>query len=757
MNKYPYKASVFCARNEIRDPKVLEDARQLTEYLANNQITLVNGGSLDGLMGVMAKHMHDYGGQTYGIGLHQYEPEPHHYLHDWEAYDEHSDRQRRLLEMGDIYIALSGGIGTLHEIMDVHILQMLEETRHPLILIGETPANYQQILSFLSAQGLMRDLPSNLVFVKDASEAIAHIQSYFQELQGANYFSSHYYPAVAPEAIYQHIKQNQRPYYIMFEGLKMKVAPNVYPSNRFRSSKLLGKVVAQMSSGKTVADIACGHGTMGLVAAANAAKHVVQVDINPAAVQNARDNAQLLGFQDKIDIYEGDVLEPLSYRYRNYFDVIYFNPPFHRNADHKNDKLMYAFYSQGNEGGVLDKFLSNVPQYLAKDGKIILGFSNKDPESLAYLEELIERKGYTCKLIVLTNQDTAADNRIYSLQVKQATEQKSNNDQAPIKIAAAIAQSGLAKNDGQIMLDGIKLAVKELKQAGIQVELGVADDQSKAKEAVYGISTLLKKFQPQAIIGPTWSYVIDASIPLLEEEGLPYFTPASSTELLKYEAQGVLAGSATIASKENSLITWLKDKQIHKLVYLHRENRWFQKHQDLFNTIAAELNLQVKYIQLPQESQNQSLRNLTEELKDYQAQGIIVDNYEDIFFDLLQELKVANLHMPILCNLSISYDFHTELQNLNPKSPIYTIEQKVPAEFKERYYHEYQHKNYHRYAFNAYAGVHILTQAILETKGKNIKEHIVREMNPYVCGESFNYNSQGDLRGDKWIIESVVL
>ena len=61
------------------------------------------------------------------------------------------------------------------------------------------------------------------------------------------------------------------------------------------------------------------------IAAAKYARHVVAVDINPAAVRCTQINALINGQEDKIEVVHGDLFAPVKGRC---FDLVLFNPPF---------------------------------------------------------------------------------------------------------------------------------------------------------------------------------------------------------------------------------------------------------------------------------------------------------------------------------------------------------------------------------------------------------------------------------------------
>lgn len=752
--KYPLKATVFCSGNPIEDPVVLEDARVIAEYMGKEGIGLVYGGSKRGMMGEIAERIHDYGGELYSIGLHRYEPEPSKAVGYYEGYDLLWERQKRLIELGDVYVALPGGLGTLSEIIDIHLIQQLGEVTHPLILVGEYLHNYQVILDFIKSHKLMYDLPDRIIFAKDGKEAVEHLKAHFKKLREEGYVNKTYYPALAPEKIFESVKQNQNPYHILFEGLIMNVLPNVYPSNRFRSSRALAQVAASLAKGKRVADLACGPGVMGLVSAAHGAEHVVQVDINPAAVENARLNAKDLGFAGKMDIYEGDMFEPLAYRYQRYFDIMFFNPPFHRDADaYKNDKLMYAFYGHGNAGGAIDNFLLRAKEHLAPGGKIVIVFSNKDPEYLAFLEESFARYDYDFELSVF-NADTGADTRLYTVTTKTPS-LIAPSHATTMRLGAVLAQSGVARNDGEMMRRGIDMALEELKKRGMQIEFGTGDDESSERGATIAVADMLHTFKPDAIIGPTWSTLIDPALPVLNESGVTFFTPATSSELLGAPAPERLSGAYNDTGKTGLITNFFKEYEVKSFAYVRRENRWGTLHSHLCADIAKQFELSYSEHVLPAKVSGGELGKLAASLK--KTDAILIDNYDDFFYDLMALLKKQKSSMPILCTVSISDALRVELKKLNLLNPVYLIDADIPESFREKYYHAYGNAAVHRYAFNAYAGTHILAQAMTaKSEGDSLKEEVLR-MRATIEGETFSYAPNGDLIGSRWTLDQVPL
>ncbi len=413
---YIPRVTIFSSRKDTANEVYIKDAQVVATKISKAGYGVNNGGSAEGLMGVVAKSVQEAGGNMFGIALSDYDLDPNKYLDEYESYDNHGDRQRRLIELGDAFIALPGAIGTFHEILEVHILNILKEIDKPIVLVGEYFNLYKDLIEAFKKENLMHVDNTPLFYAKDGEEAAEIIIKYLDGLVEKNYYPPIYYPALTSDEIYKHVMKNTSNYKILFEKIVMTVFPGVYPSNRFRSSKFFAKLVRSLSVGKKVADIACGHGAMGLVALDAGAKEVVMSDINLTAVQNAKYNLNNSAYADKGVVFESNLFEKIPSIYKNYFDIIFFNPPFHNEKVKKTDtSLAHAFKTQSNEESVLVNFLKVAKEYLASDGVIYIGFSNKDRDSLKLLEDSLKENNYSFEIIMLENSETVADNRIYKV------------------------------------------------------------------------------------------------------------------------------------------------------------------------------------------------------------------------------------------------------------------------------------------------------------------------------------------------------
>lgn len=122
--------TVYCGSSMGSDPEYKVAAEQLGKWIAEKGHTLVYGGGNVGLMGIIADTVLQNGGRVIGIipEFLLYCEQGHEGLHSLEVVDSMSVRKKRMIELGDAFVAMPGGIGTLEEITEVLTLRRLRQT-----------------------------------------------------------------------------------------------------------------------------------------------------------------------------------------------------------------------------------------------------------------------------------------------------------------------------------------------------------------------------------------------------------------------------------------------------------------------------------------------------------------------------------------------------------------------------------------------------------------------------------------------------
>ena len=135
---------------------------------------------------------------------------------------------------------------------------------------------------------------------------------------------------------------------------------------------------------EVVLDMATGCGILAVLAAKKA-KKVVATDINPYAIKCAEKNAKMNCVEDKIEFRLGDLFQPI--RPHETFSLILFNAPYLPSESYEERSWIGRAWAGGPGGReVIDRFITNAPEFLTVDGQILLVQS-----SLSDIDKTLER------------------------------------------------------------------------------------------------------------------------------------------------------------------------------------------------------------------------------------------------------------------------------------------------------------------------------------------------------------------------------
>lgn len=214
----------------------------------------------------------------------------------------------------------------------------------------------------------------------------------------------------SPSDILKDVPNHNADQYVEILGINFVVLPHVYPSQCFRTTNFLLKNLQSIVKNKTICDMGCGMGVVGVYSLLNGATKVVQADINPDAVVNTKMNKQLHVFKDEqAEIYQSDCFDNIPLN--TFFDVIVFNIPFHSEQKILKDWIEYSLFDPNFDS--LKKFLLQAKQYSHKDTQIIIAFSNKGDTKT--VESLFAHYDYEWTLWRQINKNQKYDNRLYKL------------------------------------------------------------------------------------------------------------------------------------------------------------------------------------------------------------------------------------------------------------------------------------------------------------------------------------------------------
>lgn len=167
--------TVYLGANEGNDPALKQAVWELGTWIGESGNDLIYGGSKVGLMGVIAESVLRAGGKVTGV-------EPQFFMEKELQYDAvthlivtetMAERKTKMIELGDVFVAMPGGTGTLEEISEVMSLLALDRLEAPCILynLHGYYDSLQQLLDRMIAADLSSEYRQrNIYFVKNLDE-----------------------------------------------------------------------------------------------------------------------------------------------------------------------------------------------------------------------------------------------------------------------------------------------------------------------------------------------------------------------------------------------------------------------------------------------------------------------------------------------------------------------------------------------------------------------------------------------------------
>ncbi len=129
---------VYCGSSNGNNPKVLTAAREFGKQIAQNQHSLVYGGSSLGVMGTLADSVMENGGEVIGVipeNLFSKEVAHTEITQLITVADMH-ERKSRMADLADAFVAMPGGFGTMEELFEIITWNQIGIIDKPITLLN---------------------------------------------------------------------------------------------------------------------------------------------------------------------------------------------------------------------------------------------------------------------------------------------------------------------------------------------------------------------------------------------------------------------------------------------------------------------------------------------------------------------------------------------------------------------------------------------------------------------------------------------
>ncbi len=185
-SEYKQYICVYAASSVKLAPEYHAQAANLGRLIGQAGHTLVYGAGGIGLMGAVARAVHEYNGRVIGVVPERLNKPGIVYPDTDELIVTDTMRERKawMEERADAFIVLPGGYGTLEEMLEIVVLRQLFYTQKPLVLLNIKGA-YDAFIAFIDhlvEEDFIKREHRELFHTVDSPEAaLSYIASYEPE------------------------------------------------------------------------------------------------------------------------------------------------------------------------------------------------------------------------------------------------------------------------------------------------------------------------------------------------------------------------------------------------------------------------------------------------------------------------------------------------------------------------------------------------------------------------------------------------
>lgn len=169
--------TIFGSSRPASEDAEYQLAHELGALLARSGYTVCNGG-YGGIMEGSARGARENGGETIGVVTKMFGTGSNPYISRTIMTNTHSERLLKLVELGDAYIVLKGGTGTLLEFAFVwEYLNKGIIRNKPIIVLGDFWVKVIETLNSELAWEGLQNATKHVSVVQTADECLRHLNS----------------------------------------------------------------------------------------------------------------------------------------------------------------------------------------------------------------------------------------------------------------------------------------------------------------------------------------------------------------------------------------------------------------------------------------------------------------------------------------------------------------------------------------------------------------------------------------------------
>ncbi len=326
-----------------------------------------------------------------------------------------------------------------------------------------------------------------------------------------------------------------------------------------------------------------------------------------------------------------------------------------------------------------------------------------------------------------------------------------------IKIGAALSLSGIAAQDGESIKKGLELAKSDLEKKGVNVEIAYQDDKTEPKDTISAINVLASS-GVEAIIGPTWSYLGDAGVPVADRLKVVAVMPANTSEYVTAKSPYAFFTAVKVEKIVPELTKWLKDNNKKNIAIVRNTGgAWYEVVDKAVTEAVANSGGKIVFNEkIVFGSEAEVLPTVVAKLKNVDVDLLFAEIDDDkgvlIMLKKIQEQK--NMVDIMSVTTSIGRVLNENNANIKFDNKFYVVAPKASDEFHEKFRAAYN-TTPTAYADSAYDSLMLLVDAIQKRGDMPLADYLREKTNYNGLTGRYNFDENGDIEGGSWVIRNL--
>lgn len=335
---------------------------------------------------------------------------------------------------------------------------------------------------------------------------------------------------------------------------------------------------------------------------------------------------------------------------------------------------------------------------------------------------------------------------------------ENKNENRPIKIGAVVSLTGYAAVDGMHIKNGMDLAVSDLKNKGVNVEIVYEDDATDPKKSISSLNKILLADKPDAVVGPIWSFLIDAALPVINNNKIVTYVPSATSEVVNGDSQHIFYGTYKNSEQVEPLIKFFKENNIKNVAVVLSNDAWGQSHVPGFEKAVKAVGGNIVLQEMISFGSDKEVMPLiTNKIVELNPDAVLWTGYDEAGTLLVRKLQEQNYHRPIMATASVMKGLIKRGAVIpQDNDQIYSVDISVKDDFRNKYFTAYNQEA-GVYSDTAYDGVMMLVEGIQEGKtGDDLAKYMRDDLKYKGYFGTYDFDANGDVIGGNWKVERLV-